>query len=101
MTAATDIGVTMPGYVALMSGTFQSDFQGISTGPGDVESLLTMQNARGKKKMLTNVRSWTFSPRIRDWRVSITPLAENNCWLKSVQRFFESLSGSIPRLART
>jgi hypothetical protein len=43
-------------------------------------SMLTMQNDRGRKKMLTNVRSFTFSPSLVDARLSITALALKSCY---------------------
>jgi hypothetical protein len=38
-----------------------------------------MQNESGRKNMLTNVRSFTFSPSRADALLSITALALNNC----------------------
>lgn len=40
---------------------------------------LTVQNDRGRKNMLTKVRSFTFSPRRVEARLSMTALALNNC----------------------
>jgi hypothetical protein len=39
-----------------------------------------MQNESGRKKMLTKVRSLTFSPSRVDARLSITPLALKSYW---------------------
>jgi len=43
-----------------------------------------MQNDKGRKKTLTNVRSLIFSPKRVDARLSITPLALNNWELLAV-----------------
>lgn len=45
---------------------------------------LTMQNDRGRKKMLTNVNNLTFSPSLVDARLSITALALKSCIERSV-----------------
>jgi len=39
-----------------------------------------MQNERGRKNMLTNVKSLTFSPSRVDALLSITPLALKSYW---------------------
>ena len=49
-----------------------------------MEGRLTVVNASGRKKMLTNVSSLTFSPSLVDALLSITALALKS-WLLSAQ----------------
>ncbi len=44
---------------------------------------LTVQNDRGRKKMLTKAKSLTFSPSLVDALLSITALALNSCEKKA------------------
>jgi hypothetical protein len=41
-----------------------------------------MQKDNGRKKMLTNVRSLTFSPSLVEARLSMTPLALKSCGIQ-------------------
>lgn len=45
--------------------------------------VLTVQNDRGRKKMLTKAKSLTFSPSLVDALLSITALALNSCEKKA------------------
>lgn len=69
---------------------------------------LQCQKARGRKKMLTKVKSFTFSPNLVDARLSTTALALNRLSRrafvdvsfseKSSQRFFNEMYGSTMSL---
>lgn len=48
---------------------------------------LTVQNDRGRKKMLTKANSLTFSPSLVDALLSITALALNSCEKSKISHF--------------